>query len=167
MIIVDDDVPAGTSLIANPAASTPGGVVNASWSGIANPTARDWIGLYAPGAGNTNFQSWLYVSCLQAPVAAAASGSCPYVLPNVAGTYELRLFSNDTYSVLATSNSIVASPSSLPAVSISVTDGIATEGTSSDSAIFTVSRTGSTSVPLIINYATGGTSARTELIIRR
>ncbi len=156
--IVDDDVPAGTSLIANPAASTPGGVINASWSGVANPTARDWIGLYTPGAGNTSFQSWIYVSCLQTPGAGAAAGSCPYVLPNVAGIYELRLFSNDSYSVLASSNSITASASSLPVVSIAVADGIATEGTPSDTGIFTVSRTGSTAAPLTVNYTTGGTA---------
>src|SRR5206468_7497436 len=38
-----------------------------------------------------------------------ATGSCPVTLPNDYGTYELRLFANDSFSQLAASNAIALS----------------------------------------------------------
>ena len=83
-----------------------GGSVTASWSGISTPTAFDWIALYSPGAANTAYIDWIYVSCSQTPGSPAAAGSCAFVVPSTipAGTYELRLLANDQYSVLSTSN---------------------------------------------------------------
>src|SRR5207237_687341 len=82
-----------------PGASTgaAGGSVTATWSGIAGPTGTDWIGLYAQGAANTSYLAWAYVSCSQAPGAAAAAGSCPFAIPGTltAGTYELRLMASN------------------------------------------------------------------------
>ena len=37
------------ALSVSPTTIAAGGAVTVSWSGIANPTATDWIGLYAPG----------------------------------------------------------------------------------------------------------------------
>ena len=88
------------TLTASPAKVSAAGTVTVSWSGISSPTTTDWIGLHATGAADANFLGWLYVSCLQTPTAARASGSCLYVLPKTvaAGNYELRLFANDTYT---------------------------------------------------------------------
>ena len=49
----------------------------------------------------------MYVSCTKTASNALASGSCSYTLPATlaAGNYELRLFSNDGYTRLATSKS--------------------------------------------------------------
>ena len=97
----------GTTLSVSPTTIAAGGTVTATWSGIATPTTTDWIGLYAPGAANTAFIDWIYVSCSKTPGAAQASGSCPFVVPTTVapGTYQLRLLANDGFTtVLATSN---------------------------------------------------------------
>ena len=97
--------PASTPLTASPATVTGGGSVTASWNGIAAPTATDWIGLYTPGSSNAAFITWVYVSCSMTPGGVSAAGSCPLTVPTtVAGTYQLRLFTNDGFGVLATSN---------------------------------------------------------------
>jgi hypothetical protein len=85
----------------------------------------------------------------------------PSTLPN--GTYELRLFANDGFTRLATSNQFSVSQfsvnaGSLPVVTLAVTDGIATEGNPADTAVFTVSRTGNTASSLTVNYTAGGTA---------
>jgi hypothetical protein len=106
LTITDNDA-AGPTLTESPTTIPRGSTVTATWSGIAAPTARDWIGLYAPTAGNNSFIDWIYVSCSKTPGAAQASGSCSFVVPATvaAGTYELRLFANDGLTRLATSNS--------------------------------------------------------------
>jgi hypothetical protein len=96
----------GVNLTSSPASISVGGTVTASWSGIANPSASDWIGLYVPGAANTSLIQWMYVSCSKSTGSPKASGSCPFAISAsvAAGTYQLRLFSNNSYTVLATSN---------------------------------------------------------------
>ena len=153
------DVGAQVTLNASPAALAPGNGVTVSWAGLTSSSPTDWIGLYAPGAGETSFQSWMYVSCSQAPVSGRTSGSCVYGLPGVAGTYELRLFANDGFTRLATSNPIILQ-SGLPVVTVVVSDGTATEGNPSDTAAFTISRTGQTTAPLGVNYTIGGTATK-------
>jgi hypothetical protein len=97
---------AGPGLKASPTTVVHGGSITATWSAIPSPTTTDWIGLFAPGAANTAYITWIYVSCSQAPGAAAAAGSCPFTIPSgvTPGTYELRLFTNNSYTRLATSN---------------------------------------------------------------
>jgi len=96
------------TLSASPAAVTAGNSVTATWSGIATPTAMDWIALYPAGAADTAYVAWMYVSCSKAPGAAAPSGACAFPIPGTVsgGTFELRLFTNNTYTRLATSNAI-------------------------------------------------------------
>jgi hypothetical protein len=61
--------------------------------------AKDWIGLYAPGAANNSYISYRYTT-------GTASGSVPFTIPGTvaAGTYELRLFTNNSYTRIGTSN---------------------------------------------------------------
>jgi RHS repeat-associated protein len=96
----------GGNLTVSPGLTVPGGSVSAAWSAIAAPSATDWIGLYTPGASVTAPISWQYTN-------GAASGNAPYAIPAglAFGTYELRLFSNNTYLHLATSNSLAVGPS--------------------------------------------------------
>jgi hypothetical protein len=96
----------GPTLTVTPTSVAAGGSVTATWTGIESPTGRDWIGLYAPGAANSAYLAWLYVSCSQVAGVARASGSCSFPIPGslAAGTYELRLFANDRFTRLATSN---------------------------------------------------------------
>ncbi len=99
------------SLTASPASISSGQSVTVTWSGVASPTASDWVGLYHPGDPNTAYIDWFYAnSCTQNPGSGAlASGSCTYTIPAGPGTYELRLLSNNGYVVLATSSTVTAS----------------------------------------------------------
>ena len=113
-----------TSLTASPTSIGSGGTLNASWSGIATPSSTDWVGLFSPGAPATNSIAWIYVDCTQTPGASYASGSCPFTIPNVApGTYELRLFSNDSHTTLAASNTFVVTSPSLVTSPASIGSG--------------------------------------------
>jgi hypothetical protein len=82
-----------------------GGSITVAWSGIANPTPKDWIGLYKPGATNTEFIAWVYVSCSKERHHARSEGSCSLVVPAhlKPGKYEARLFANNGFIRLATS----------------------------------------------------------------
>jgi hypothetical protein len=105
--------PPAVTVSASPTSVARGGVVTATWSGISNPTGTDWIGIYAPGASNLSYLSWMYVSsCAQIMGSPRASGSCAMVVPAsiAAGTYEIRLFPNNTYSRIGTSNAFTVTP---------------------------------------------------------
>src|SRR5581483_1243718 len=103
------------TLSASATSVTPGGTVIGDWSGIASPTAKDWIGLYRVGAPDYPKLAWIYVSCSSIPGTPRAAGSCPLGLPGTLtpGTYELRLFADDKYLRLATSNSFLVDPFAL------------------------------------------------------
>jgi YD repeat-containing protein len=94
----------GASLTARPTVLPAGGVLSAAWSGVATPTPRDWIGLYAPGAadGSTKPPTWAYTT-------GQASGQVTLSPPSslAPGSYELRLFANDGFTRLAVSNTFV------------------------------------------------------------
>lgn len=94
------------TLTETPANIAQGGTVTVTWSAIALPTSLDWIGLYVPGAGETSFREWIYLSCSKSPGGAAVNGSCPFTVPHSLpnGTYELRLYTNNGFTRLATSN---------------------------------------------------------------
>lgn len=91
---------ASATLAADPTSVAAGASLTATWSGISSPTGTDWIGLYSPGASNTASLAWRYTT-------GASSGSVPFTIPSsvAPGTYELRLFANNGYTRLATSNS--------------------------------------------------------------
>ena len=61
--IADNESP--TVISVSPNGASPGDLLTVTWSGIANPTARDWMGLFAVGAGNGSFITWIYVNCSQ------------------------------------------------------------------------------------------------------
>jgi hypothetical protein len=102
--------PAAPTLTVSPTTTPPGGTVTVTWSGIAAPTSTDWIGLYAVGTANTAelASGWIYVSCTESAGAARASGSCAFTVPSwlMPGSYELRLFLQDSYTRLATSGTL-------------------------------------------------------------
>jgi hypothetical protein len=96
----------GVTLSVSPTSVAAGGTVTATWVGIPNPTATDWLGLYVSGTIDTAFRAWRYTS-------GTASGYVSFTIPATvaAGTYELRLFSNDGFTRLAPSNAFtVTSP---------------------------------------------------------
>ncbi len=101
---------AATSLTASPASVSSGGPVTVGWSNVGSPTAGDWIGLFRPGDASTGpRQDWFYAdSCTRGSGSGAlASGSCAYTLPVLpSGTYEFRLFQNNSFTLLATSATV-------------------------------------------------------------
>src|SRR5262249_343422 len=94
------------TLTASPTTIPPGGVLTATWNGIASPVATDWIGLYLPGTCNRAYIDWVYVSCSKNAGNTLPSGSCPFVVPATVApaTYELRLLGNNGFTSLAVSN---------------------------------------------------------------
>jgi hypothetical protein len=95
-----------TELSASPATTTPGGLITGTWSGLTTPTPTDWLGLYAAGTADEAYLDWKYVGCEQGPTSEFASGACQFVVSSALapGQYELRLFAENGFTVLATSN---------------------------------------------------------------
>jgi hypothetical protein len=99
------------SVTASPTPVAPGGSETVSFSGVSNPTTKDWIGLYPTGApSTTRGLAWLYDGpCSQTigrRTAAISSGTCTFAMPQTTGTYEFRLFANDGFTLLGTSNTV-------------------------------------------------------------
>jgi hypothetical protein len=108
-----DVVMAPVVVSASPATVTAGRPITVSWSGISNPSAGDWIGLYQPGAPDSSFVDWFYAdSCTQTSsgAAAPASGSCAYTMPATAGSYQFQLYTAAASGLLTTSNPITSVP---------------------------------------------------------
>lgn len=106
---------AQASLSVNPANVSPGGNIAVSWSGVATPTAKDWVGIYLKSAtDDKTWKDWFYIgSCTKTAGIAKASGSCFYIIPSTwsVGTYQARLFANNVYAKLATGNDFAISKS--------------------------------------------------------
>lgn len=96
------------TLAATPGSVPAGDSFTVTWSQIPNPTSRDWIALYSPGSSDTSYLAWRYVNCSTSPTVPMASGSCSFPIASSLspGTYEFRLLPNDTYTHIATSNSV-------------------------------------------------------------
>ena len=84
---------------------TPSGTLTATWAGIPAPTSHDWFVVVPVGAADSQWVQWWYTT-------GAASGSVTQPLANLpAGTYELRLFANDTlFTRLGVSNPFTMHP---------------------------------------------------------
>jgi hypothetical protein len=77
------------------------GAVTITWSGIATPTPTDWIGVFEPNGTDQQYLGWIYVNCSQAASVARASGSCQMPALSASGTYEYRLFAENSFTRLA------------------------------------------------------------------
>jgi hypothetical protein len=56
----------------------------------------DWVALYQTGSPDTGYVSYQYLKI-------STSASLPFTVPGKPGTYEFRLFSNNSFTRLATS----------------------------------------------------------------
>jgi agmatine deiminase len=108
---VTDSGSTAATLTAGPASVSGGQSVTINWSGVASPTSTDWVGLYHPGDANSPTIDWFFAdNCTKTNgTTALASGTCTYTMPATAGTYQFRLFANNGYTVIATSNSVTDS----------------------------------------------------------
>jgi parallel beta-helix repeat protein len=93
--------PSSTQLTLSSAVGPAGSQITISYSGIANPTAYNWIGIFQSGSSNFSWVSWIYAgSCTQTSGISLSSGTCMLTLPTTAGEYDIRLFDSG-YTVLA------------------------------------------------------------------
>jgi len=107
----------GATVTVTPPSVAPGNPVNAT---IANGpgNARDWVGLYQAGAGNASYVAWKYLNGLQTPPAAGtASATVTFTTALSAGSYNVRLFTSDSYTLIATSPNFIVDGTA-PTVSI-------------------------------------------------
>jgi hypothetical protein len=66
----------------------------------------DWVALFPVGAGASEFVDWKYLNgSTSAPGTGVANASLTFSMPR-AGQYVLRFFSNNSYTVLATSSTV-------------------------------------------------------------
>jgi hypothetical protein len=93
-----------TAVAAAPASVHPGGTLTVSWSGIQNPTSTDWLGLFAVGAPDSAMRSWRYTG-------GTSSGSTTLSVPwgTAPGSYEVRLYYNNSMVRIGTSNTVTVS----------------------------------------------------------
>ena len=105
------------SVSVSPSTITGGDTITVSWSGVTNPTVKDWITLYSKesGAGHLNY---IYTSScgLSRGTTAKASDSCSFTLPTplIFNSYELRLLTNDSNTVIATSPTLTNTNPAVP-----------------------------------------------------
>jgi hypothetical protein len=107
------DVLAQPRIAVSATAVTVGDTVTAS---IANWPAHpwDWVGLFPVGGGAVQRVSYQFLNAsTTAPTSAMPVSTLAFRMPSTAGTYELRLFRNNSYLLLATSPSIVVTAPSI------------------------------------------------------
>ena len=102
--MVGGSVTASFALSLSPATVHPAGTVTVTWANIPKPTAYDWAALYAAGAPDYMVKAWKYTG-------GGPSGSLTLTVPwgSAPGTYEVRLFSNNSYTRLGTATLTVVS----------------------------------------------------------
>jgi hypothetical protein len=100
---------------------TPGVTVTAT---IANGpgNAKDWVGLY-PVGGSVELD-WKFLNGARiAPATGVTGATLSFTLPTTPGTYVLRLYANDTHTLLATSAIITVGGNTLTVSATTVAPG--------------------------------------------
>ena len=82
-----------------------------SWEGVSRPSARDWIAVWPTGAPDNESTrlSTKYTG-------GTAAGEVAFAIPRAIGSYEVRLFSNDTWNRLASSGPVLVSGTGVSAL---------------------------------------------------
>ena len=142
--IVDDDAP---PVVTCPATVNPGASFTATVTG--GSSARDWIAMYAQGAPNSPVPpNWRYVPLPRPNNQTFTASMTP-------GSYELRLFQNESYTLLGKCPFQVAV---VPLLSIN--DGSVTEGNAGTvNANFTVTLSPTAGGTVTVNFATASNTA--------
>ena len=98
-------VVAGAVVRVTPATATANSTLTVNWEGIAAPTSTDWFALVALNAPDGSYVAWGYTT-------GAAMGSLGLSVPTAVppGSYELRLFAQNSWQRLAVSNVVTIVP---------------------------------------------------------
>ncbi len=83
------------------------GNINVDWAGVVTPTATDWVGIYIPGAADSDYLDWAYTDGTN-----GGNLNMPIVNASIVegNQYEMRLYANDGFSLLATSRPFTITP---------------------------------------------------------
>lgn len=94
--------------------------LNFSWNRIGTPATYDWVGVYTPGSSDFNYLDWTYTNG-----GASGTGSLTLSHPGLiaGGTYELRFYANDGFSLVAKSAPFVLDPTG-PVVAVTTAPAI-------------------------------------------
>jgi len=99
------------SITVSPATLNSSAPLTVSYTGIPAPSTSDWFGMYKQNeTDERNPYEWNYVNssgtCAKTKGDGKSTGTCTFTLRTgiPSGTYELRLFSTDSYSRIAVSN---------------------------------------------------------------
>jgi serine protease len=114
-------VGAAYSLAASPSTVTAGAPISGAWAAPVGHSPTDWVGLYAVGAAETSFLSFEYIS-------PATSGTVTLTAPAAAGSYELRLFTNNTFNRVATSGAVTVTSGSGSSYTLTASPSTVTAG---------------------------------------
>jgi len=128
--------PPAVPTASNFSASETGGIITVSYTDISVPTVADWVGIFSPGDSDLNDLGWMYIrntgTCSKLPGDGLPSGSCQFNVPDTlpVGTYDIRLFTNNSYDKIATNTLVVTSgpPAPTPASLTAVLTGSETGG---------------------------------------
>jgi len=140
--ITDDD-----ALIVCPASVPPGGTIPILVLG--GSSATDWLGWYPEGAVNSAYTAWAYVPLPRPQTVDMAAPATP-------GTYNLRLFANNSLTDVLDSCDIAVTHVPM----LRVNDVTVTEGNGGAThATFTLSLVPAPEGPVTVDYATAGGTA--------
>jgi hypothetical protein len=85
-----------------------GAIVTVTMTGGPGQTG-DWLGLYRVGATVSQWLDWKYLNGTRTrPTTGLGAATVTFTLPTGGGSYEIRFFSNDTATLLATSSTIIS-----------------------------------------------------------
>ena len=98
-------VPAPTVTVTDPTVAAGTSIEFVVAGGPANPV--DWVGLYRTTTGDGAYLTWQYLNGTKmAPATGQSGATLQFAAPITPGTYELRFFSNNTFTRLATSGAV-------------------------------------------------------------
>jgi len=102
-------VPSYYSVAASSSAVSAGSPLAVTWSVPSNQSQTDWVGLYKVGSSSANGseQWWRYTG-------GSPSGNLTLNAPLQGGQYEFRLFLNNTFDRVASSNSVTVASAPTP-----------------------------------------------------
>jgi agmatine deiminase len=75
--------------------------------------AADWVGLYPAGGTSATYNRlayWYLNGLTTAPASGVTGATLTFTLPTTPGNYDVRLFLNNSLTVLTTSGSITVTP---------------------------------------------------------
>jgi len=110
------EVPAPTITLTTTSVSGGGTVAFTVTNGPANPT--DWVGLFPAGAPDTGYVAWSYLNGTKTASSGMTTASLTLPAPTTGGTYNVRWFAQNGFTLLAASSDITVTGPPPPTITI-------------------------------------------------